>query len=145
MAKEKSSWDEIPSIEGLSVDWEYEPENSLGKRAYSRIINKELLPLLGVPKVPVKLVTSSKEVTGQLIDLSQSGLATLSERLFTEGEQVKLGFFLKDHKVVSKGIVRNVTRVEKMYRIGIEFVDLKDESIDFIRSLVSSHAHKSEL
>jgi hypothetical protein len=46
MAKEKVNWDDIPSLDGLEVDWQFEPENPLGKRAKVRIANSELYPLL---------------------------------------------------------------------------------------------------
>ena len=42
MTKEKQGWDNIPSLEGLSVDWEYEPENAMGKRAKDRMVAKDL-------------------------------------------------------------------------------------------------------
>ena len=28
-----AAWEDIPSLENLEVDWDFEPENALGKRA----------------------------------------------------------------------------------------------------------------
>ena len=35
--EKKVSWDDIPSIDGLGIDWEYKPETILDKRAFVRL------------------------------------------------------------------------------------------------------------
>ena len=42
MANEKTSWDNIPSLDELSVDWSYEAEDPLGKREQVRIFLKDI-------------------------------------------------------------------------------------------------------
>ena len=37
MSDEKKSWDDIPSLGDLKVDWSYEPENPEGRRDSKRL------------------------------------------------------------------------------------------------------------
>ena len=45
MNEELKSWDEIPSLDDLKVDWDYQPENPNGKRDSKRLTDKELIQL----------------------------------------------------------------------------------------------------
>ncbi len=139
--KNKKTWDDIPSVEDLAVDWDYEPENVLGKRLYVRLERKDLFSLLGKKSIPVKLVSTDKEINGIVSDISQAGVALFAKNSFAVGERVKVGFFLERKKIISRAVVRNVVVVEEAYRIGLEFVNLGEESLEFIRSLVYSNAH----
>lgn len=142
MADEKRNWDDIPSIADLEVDWTYEPENPLGKRAYLRLSNEILHDLLDVTKIPVKIVTANLNINNLLLDLSENGLAVLSNHKFTVGNPVKVGLILQMEKVVSRAIVRNVTSIDSHYRIGMEFVGLDEKSVSFIKSLIASQAQQ---
>jgi len=42
MEEEKPSWENIPSLDDLEIDWGYEPENSMGNRAYPRLTIQDL-------------------------------------------------------------------------------------------------------
>lgn len=143
MTKEKANWDDIPSLDGLEVDWQFEPENPLGKRAWVRIANNDLLPILGVKRIPVKVVSKDVEGKGYLVDLAQSGLAVLLEKELANSQQVKVGFFLGKQKIVSRAVIRNVNGVEGRYRTGMEFVDLNKEYESFIIGMISSKGYKS--
>mgnify|MGYP000996368894 CR=1 FL=1 len=79
MTKEKANWDDIPSLEGLEVDWQFEPENPLGKRGWVRMENSDLYSLLGVKSIAVKVVSKNFEGKGYLVDIAQSGLAVLMD------------------------------------------------------------------
>ncbi len=142
MTKEKGNWDDIPSLDGLEVDWQFEPENPLGNRAWVRIANKDLLPLLGVKRIPVKVVSKNVEGKGYLVDLAKSGLAVLLDTKLAESQQVKIGLFLGKMKIVSRAIVRNVLSQKGGYRTGMEFVDLNNEYESFIVGIISSKAFK---
>lgn len=142
MAKEKSSWDDIPSLDGLGVDWEYEAENPLGKRAWARIANRELYSLLDVKSIPTKVVSTDFDKTGQLLDISKNGLAVLLPAQLSDGQRVKIGFFLGKHKVISRAVVRNILTMEGKFRIGMEFVGLDKDSEAYIVSLGSAKGFK---
>jgi hypothetical protein len=138
MTKEKSAWDQIPSLEGLEVDWQYKPENPLGKRSWLRMADKELLELLGVKRIPVKIVSKNFEETGVLLDVSQGGCSVVLKERLSEGQTLKLGFILGKEKVISKGMVKNVARRSGGFRIGIAFVELEKAMQDYIAGLISS-------
>ena len=133
----------IPSIEGLGVDWEYEPENPLGKREMVRVEGKDLKTILGVKKIPVKVVGKNGEGKGYLVDIAVNGIAVLLDRRFNEGQPVKLGLFLGKQKVLSRAVVRSVMEQGGGLRTGMEFVDLGEEYRVHIDGLISSKVYKS--
>lgn len=143
MTKEKLNWDDIPSLDGLEVDWQFEPENPLGKRAWVRIENSDLFTLLGVKSIPVKVVAKNFDEKGYLVDLAQSGLAVLLDTKLAEHQQVKIGLFLGKQKVLSRAVIRNVRDEDGRHRTGIEFVELNKESEAFIAGLISTRVYKT--
>jgi hypothetical protein len=138
----KASWAEIPSLEDLQIDWDYQPENPLGKRSSVRLLKKDLQDMFEVDHVPVKIVSSKFDGKSSLIDISTNGLAVLLDIKFKVGTLLRLGFFLGRHKIISRGIVRNSSGIEGDYRIGIEFVDLEKEHTSFIACLNSSKIYR---
>ena len=107
MNEELKSWDEIPSLDDLKVDWDYQPENPNGKRDSKRLTDKELIQLFGVPCIAIKIATTQAICKGLLQDISENGLAIRLQQPPLPGEKVKLGFFLGTHKIICKGIVRH--------------------------------------
>lgn len=141
MTKKKVSWDDIPSLDGLGVDWEYEPENPLGKRAWARIAIYDLLTLLVVKNIPVKVVSTNFDKTGQLLDISKNGLAVLLPIRPNEAQPVKIGLFLGKEKVIARALIRNISAREGMFRVGMEFVDLGKHSENYIVGLGSAKGY----
>lgn len=60
-----------------------------------------------------------------------------------ESQQVKVGFFLGQQKIVSRAVVRNVRAEQGGYRIGIQFVDFNQEYASFIVGLISWKGYKT--
>lgn len=141
---EKVSWHVIPSLENLEVDWEYTPENPLGKRAWTRLSNHDLYRLLDADYIPVKIAARTFNDKGYLLDISANGLAVLVDRALKVGVLLNVGFFLGRHKVTAKAVVRNSNCFENNYRVGIEFVALQEEHAAFIIGINSSkfYGHK---
>jgi len=142
MTKEKADWDSIPSLEGLKVDWEYEPENALGKRERDRMPAKELHVLFGVKNIPIKVVSKKFDEKGYLVDISNAGGAILLDKSLAEGQLMKIGFYLGKQKIVERAVTRNIvpTKTGK-YRTGIEFVELSEDSGGYIGSLISARGY----
>ena len=113
MTTEKVNWDDIPSLEGLEVDWTFEPENPLGKRAWIRIGKSDLFQLLGVESIPVKVVAQDYDGKGYLVDIAQSGLAVLLDTKLAENQRVKVGLFLGKQKVLSRAVIRKTFAMTK--------------------------------
>lgn len=138
----KSNWDDIPSLGGLEVEWEYEPENPLGKRAWPRMSNKELFLLLAVESIPVKVVSFNYDKTGLLLDISKKGLAVLLPIRLNKEQPVKIGFFLGSKKVVSRALVRNASEMEGKYRTGLEFINLEKNLENYIVGLSAARGYQ---
>lgn len=69
--KTEALQNDISSLVSLEVDWEYEPENPLGKRAWARMANKDLFLLFSVKSIPVRVVSKNYDKSGQLLDISK--------------------------------------------------------------------------
>ncbi len=143
MTKKKITWDDIPSVEGLEVDWDFEPETSLGKRAWVRMPKSDLLPLLDMKSLPVQIVTKNFEGKGTLVDIAQRGLAVLLDTKLAVSEQVKIGLFLGKQKIMSRAVIRNVGDDRGRHRIGMEFMDIKKEYESFIAGIIATKGYGS--
>ena len=137
----KVNWDDIPSLENLEVDWEYSPENPLGKRAWVRISNSVLYRLFEVKLIPVKIVSKTFSKTGKLLDISPRGLAVVVDSKIEDDAHVNVGFFLGKRKVTSKAVVKNSSNFDNGFRVGIEFVELKEDHVSYITELNAFKVH----
>lgn len=137
------NWDDIPSLEGLEVDWQFEPENPLGRREWVRIEKNDLHPFFEVKHIPVKVVSKNFDGKGYLIDIAKNGMAIILNSRLAESQQVKIGLFLGKQKVLSRAVIRNVRDENGRFRIGMEFVDLSKEYQSFIVGLISSKGYKA--
>ena len=143
MTEKKITWDDIPSVEGLEVDWDFEPETSLGKRAWARMGRSDLLSLLDMKSLPVQVVTKNFEGKGSLVDIAQRGLAVLLDTKLAVSEQVKVGLFLGKQKIMARAVIRNVGDDRSSHRIGMEFLDMKKEYESFIAGLIATRGYGS--
>jgi len=144
MGQDTPSWEDVPSLEGLEVDWDFKPENPLGKRVYARLTAKELYPLLRTKNVPVKLVTQKSQTKAFLVDVSQGGVALRAKATnLKESQLVKLGFFLGNQKVISKGRIKNIRKKKDWFVFGIEFIELSEDNYKYIAHLYLSVKIKS--
>lgn len=138
MANEKTNWDDIPSLDDLSVDWSYEVENPLGKRERIRVSLKDFKRVLGIKNIPVRVITKNSDEKGGFLDIDQSGAAVFLKNKLTVNQVVKIGFLLGEDKIVSLAVVKNVNEVEGKYRTGFLFKDLKPEYEAVINAIVTS-------
>ena len=138
----KASWDNIPSLEDLKMDWDYEPENPLGRRSSIRLSKNDLIRTLDADQIPVKIISRKFDNNGSLVDLSTKGLAVLLDVEMKAGLLIKVGFLLGKVKVIARGIIRNSSKLRDFYRTGIEFVEFEDEATAFIASLTCSKIYK---
>ena len=139
MGQDTPSWDDIPSLEELEIDWDFEPENPQGKRSYARLTAKELFFIFQTQEIQVRLVTEKSQATALLMDVSQGGvsLRTKAEH-HKESQLVRMGFFLGDKKVISKGRIKSIRKEKDWVILGIEFVGLPEENNEYIASIYSS-------
>lgn len=142
---EKKRWDDIPSLDGLTIDWEYKPESSNNKRSFIRIKMEALAKLFEVKEIFVKIATNSQTCTAHLLDLSEGGLSLGVPIPLAVHLPVKIGFFLGQVKVVSKAEVRHVRKIEGQYITGVKFIDLDKESAAFLKELYASQVFRHAL
>lgn len=140
MSEEKSNWNDIPSLDALEIDWEYEPTNPEGKRAYARLTIDDLLPLTeGKKDIPVRIVTERNEFTALLVDVSQGGLRVKAKSPDLKNSQlVKVGLILGRRELISKGRVKYISDENEFILIGIEFVGLSEDINGYLAVLYSS-------
>ena len=136
------SWKDIPSLENVEVDWDYEPINSLGKRSHLRLSNKNLSLFFNNENILVNVASCKSHETGDLFDISQSGLAILlHDTELKKGSLTKVNLQIGERKFISKAVVRNISSFEGQDRIGFEFVDPAVENSMFIKRLINSKAY----
>jgi len=135
---EKKSWDDIPSLEGLDVDWGYKPVSPLGKRNSVRIKMDEISELFEAREIFVKVATRERTYTARLLDISEGGLSLSLPAMLGENLPVKVGFFLGTMKIISKALVRYVQKNGDVFTTGVKFIDLNQESSEYIRGLYAS-------
>jgi hypothetical protein len=134
----KRSWDEIPSLDGVGVDWGYKPQTRLNNRSCVRLDMKILSQLFEVQKIVVKLATMDQVYNGSLIDVSASGLAIYLPVLLEVDLSVKVGFFLGSEKIISQGLVKHARHEGDRFITGLQFIDLAPESAQYIAGLYAA-------
>ncbi len=138
MDKKKPSWDNVPSLEGLTVDWEFKPESDLGKRNHVRLSAETITTLVEMKKIPIKVATVSQTFTARLHDLGVGGIAIDSRFQLKIKQPVKVGFYLGGKKIIAKATVRWVKQHQSNYRAGIMFFNLNEDSTHYIAGLYAA-------
>jgi len=143
--EKKKGWDDIPSLDGLGIDWEYKSESASNKREFIRTKTKTLTNLFELKEIFVKIATASQTCTARLLDLGEGGLSLGVSMPLEVNLPIKVGFFLGQMKVIAKAEVRHVRKVEGQYIAGVKFVDLDKEAAQFIRELYASQIFRHPL
>lgn len=139
---EKKDWGDIPSLEGLEMDWDYKAENSLGQRAHARLNEEDLIRIFNQPRILVKVATVAGNETGSLHDISEGGLAiNLASRL-EQDQQLKVGLLLGNEKIISRALVRHVRQRNQQYTCGMKFIDLGGASKSYLASMYATKVFK---
>lgn len=139
MVAAKKSWDDIPALDGLSVDWEFEPENPLGKRGHNRMSGADLADLFDRRDMPIKIGIDKTQHTGQIFDLCEGGLGiTIGDELPVD-KVILVGFFLGKKKIVNRAVVRWSKKSADSFRAGMMFQKMKEEDSSFISGVYASH------
>ena len=139
---EKKDWGDIPSLEGLEMDWDYKAESSLGKRAHARLCEEDLIRIFNQPRILVKVATVTGNETGSLHDISEGGLAVILASQLEQDQPLKVGLLLGNEKIISRALVRHVLQRNQQYTAGIMFVDLGNESKSYLASMYATKVFK---
>jgi len=136
--KSKTSWNDIPSLEGVGVDWEFKPESTLGRRSCIRLIDEDIFELFEIKDIIVTIATAKGNYTGRLRDISKGGLSLSVPILLEINLPLKVGFFLGKVKIISKALVKHTSKIGERYLTGIQFVDIDEKSAEYINGLHAS-------
>jgi c-di-GMP-binding flagellar brake protein YcgR len=143
--EKKKSWNDLPSLDGLEMDWEYKSEASVNKRSSVRMRMEALAKLFELQDISVKVLARGETFTARLLDLSSGGLSLDMPVELETNLPIKLGFFLGQMKIISKAEVRHVRKSEDRYITGIKFIDLDNVSAEFLRELYASQIFRHAL
>lgn len=135
---EKKSWDDIPSLEGLDMDWDYTPATTSDKRAAIRLPSQSLVRLFEAKEILARLAAEGQTYTVRILDLSEGGMCVAMPVALTTDLMVTVGFFLGQRKVITKARICHVRRDESRYVTGLTFLHLDKETAAFIRGLYAS-------
>ncbi|WP_448874698.1 PilZ domain-containing protein [Desulfobulbus propionicus] len=135
---EKKRWNDIPSLEGLKVDWQYSPDCRDGKRVHKRLTSKDFRHLFGSHQVTVKLASTTATVEGTLRDLSEGGLGVDLKTHLDEARNLKVGLMLGQEKIIASAQVRHIRAVGNQYVAGLQFINLEPAIRSFIAGMYTS-------
>jgi hypothetical protein len=143
--EKKKSWDDIPSLEGLEMEWDYKTESSRNRRASPRLEMGAVAGLFGVEEIRIKIATATQTYTARLLDLNEGGLCLEMPVALELHVPVRVGFFLGQMKIVSKGQVRHVSRKGDRYATGVKLIDLDKDSAAYLRELHAAQVFRNPL
>lgn len=142
---EKKKWDDIPSLQGLEMDWEFKPDNPNGKRVHTRMDEKALASLFDGRSIQVKVATQETTLSGSLHDICEGGLAVRLDRRLEENQAIRVGLFLGAEKIISGAVVKHVQSRDHLYTTGVKFIGLGRNEQQHISSLYASKVLKHAL
>ncbi len=138
MAEKKTNWDDIPSLEGLEMDWDYAADGAHAKRRFERLTLDDMTNIFEMKTIPVRVAASDFTIDGTVNDLSGGGIAVTLKKPVEVGQKVMVGFFMGSRKIVSRAVVKQTAPVKGGYRIGFQFEDIKEEDSSYINGLYAS-------
>ncbi len=142
MTDSKKNWDDIPSLDNLQMDWDYEADNPLGKRTHVRMPIQDIAGMLKENSVAVKVATQDFSAIGRLEDISQGGIGLNMKTELSQEQAVKVGFFLGGRKIIANARVKHIKPVAGGYRTGFQFVNLNQDDSEYIGSIYVSKTLK---
>jgi hypothetical protein len=135
---EKKSWDDIPSLEGLGMDWDYSPNAASNKRSSIRIPSNSLVKLFESKEIQARLAAEGQSYTGRVVDVSEGGMAVAIPVALAADLVVSVGFFLGQRKIITKARIRHVRQTDDGFVTGLAFLQLDKENAEFIRELYAA-------
>lgn len=135
---EKKSWKDIPSLDGLGMDWDYSPPATNSKRASVRMPANSLAQLFESKEILARLAAEGQTYTVRVVDLSEGGMAVAIPVGLAIDLVVTVGFFLGQRKIIAKARVRHHRQTGDGFVTGLAFLQLAKEHAEFIRELYAA-------
>jgi c-di-GMP-binding flagellar brake protein YcgR len=134
----KKQWNDIPSLEGLKVDWDYCPDCRDGKRSHKRLTRRDIAHLFGSRQVEVKIASAAATLDGTLRDLCEGGLGVDLVGHLQEAQHLKVGLVIGQEKIIASALVRHVRSAGNHYTAGLQFINLEPAIRSFIAGMYTS-------
>lgn len=136
--KKKTSWDDIPSLD-LSLDHDADTESVIDKRSAVRMVSKDILLMIKehAKIIYVRIATAEGilPTRGALEDINQGGLCfRLPHHPLQAGQSIKIQVMIGKRLLASNARVRWTGKD----KIGVQFIDLAKEDVDFLAELYSA-------
>nr|WP_321466592.1 PilZ domain-containing protein [uncultured Desulfobulbus sp.] len=135
---ERKGWSDIPTLEGLEMDWDYCPDCRDGKRLHKRLSKLDVSHLYGTDRVDVKMASVAATYDATLRDLSEGGLGVRLHKPLDEFQNLKVGLVLGDTKIIASAQVRHVRSSKTGYIAGLQFINLEPSIRKFIAGMYTS-------
>ena len=138
MTGKNTKWDDIPSLDGLQMDWEYEAEKPQGQRKFERMSDEYVTSLFKTENIRVRVVTEKLTLDGLLSDVSAGGLSLVLKKELAVNDFAKIGFYLNKQKIISRAVVKQSTPLHSGFKIRFQFQNIKEEYSQYINGLYSA-------
>jgi len=135
---EKRTWDDIPNIENLEIDWDFVPENPLGKREHVRVTARDLYRLFQETEYPVNIKSGNINIEGTLVDISEGWISIKSDIELMQDQEVNIDLILGNKSIVASGIVKMVREQNWVYFLGVQFTSITKKLQAFIKEMYPS-------
>ena len=135
---EKKGWGDIPTLEGLEMDWDYSPDCRDGKRLHKRLSKQDVAHIYGDQRIGVKMASASTTFDATLRDLSEGGMGVELDKRLDEYQNLKVGLVLGKEKIIVRAQVRHVRYNDRGYTAGLQFINLEPSIRQFISSMYTS-------
>gem|GEM_PF-5465193 len=134
------SWDEI-DLGGLSMDISADGEAGFVNRQ-ERYSAKDISTITETPGKPIKVtvqnLTSNKDSSGIILDISSGGAKILSQVDCHKSDLLRISLTVGKHLIVCRAKVSWIQQEKEGLMAGIQFISLKKEDEELIRSLPSA-------
>lgn len=134
----RKAWGDIPTLEGLEMDWDYCPNCRDGKRLHKRLSKRDVAHLYGDAPVDVKMASNAVTFEATLYDLSEGGVGVDLHKRLDEFQQLKVGMILGGKKIIASAQVRHVRHAANGYTAGLQFINLEPPMRKFIAGIYAS-------
>lgn len=135
---EKKEWGDMPTLEGLEMEWDYSPDHRDGQRLHKRITRIDVANLYGNRYIPVKMAHAHATFDATLRDLSEGGLGVDLKTKVDELQNLKVGLMLGSKKIVASAQVRHVRSGHNGFTAGLQFINLEPSIRKFIAGMYVS-------
>lgn len=139
--KQEKAWSKIPSL-GLEMDVDYTDRIKAKEgRRHNRsdIYNLKKVVCDDASSFPIRVATAAQGVfTCLILDISESGCQIAVPKQLKKGELAKVSFVINRRSVISRAVVKWISRKDDCCCAGLEFKEISPELKKFLGTVSSA-------